>query len=484
MTERSARLLVFGTSASVLVIEILAGRLMAPYVGVTIEAFTGIIGTVLAAIAIGSWWGGKAADRGDPVRLLGPLLIAGGLLTLAAPILVTFFGPSLRGSAPLQIVVLTVLAFLAPALVLSAVSPVVVKLRLTSLDETGTVVGSLSAIGTAGALFGTFVTGFVLIASFPTRPIIIGLGAALVGIGVVLQSRRRLEGGSIGAAVLAVVVLAAGVVVFDGPCNVETTYSCAIVEPDPARDNGRTLWLDNARHSYVDVVDPTHLQFRYTQLMGRLIATLETGSDPHILSIGGGGFTLPRWIQSTMPDATQTVLEVDARLVELAYAELGLAPGDVDTIMIGDARHTVSDVVDEVDLVLADAFGGFVVPWHLTTAEFLTDVRDSMASDGIFMMNLIDYPPSAFARSEVATIASVFDHVVVFAPDDYFEGIRGGNFVIVASQQPLDEQALSAAAAGDEGTERPRTGTDLAAWIDEAAVLTDDFAPVDQLITR
>ena len=54
--------LVFFTSASILVLEILAGRILAPFVGVTLETFTGIIGTVLAGIAVGAWLGGIARN--------------------------------------------------------------------------------------------------------------------------------------------------------------------------------------------------------------------------------------------------------------------------------------------------------------------------------------------------------------------------------------------------------------------------------------
>ena len=78
-----AVVLVVGTSASVLVLEILAGRLLAPYVGVSLETYTGIIGTVLAGIAFGAWAGGQLADRFDPRRLLPLLLLLGGALAVA-----------------------------------------------------------------------------------------------------------------------------------------------------------------------------------------------------------------------------------------------------------------------------------------------------------------------------------------------------------------------------------------------------------------
>lgn len=481
MTERAARAIVFGTSSAVLVLEILAGRLMAPYVGVTIEAFTGIIGTVLAAIALGSWWGGRTADRRDPAGLIGPMLVAGGLLALASPLIITAVGPGLRGTDPVQIVMLTALAFFAPALALSAVAPVVVKLRLQDLASTGTVVGGLSAVGTAGALFGTFITGFVLIASFPTRPIIIAVGGILVVAGVVLQIRLTGRSSRLTSTALAVFLLGALSLGVAGPCDIETTYSCAYVQADEGRAAGRVLWLDTARHSYVDLDDPTHLEFRYSKIMAGVMETTTPGDAPVVLSIGGGGMTLPRWVRATYPDAYQTVIEIDGRLVELAEESLGLQPTDIDIVLTSDARIAIHDVDGSIDVVLADAFGGFVVPWHLATTEFLGDVEARMADDGVFIMNVVDRHPSAFVRAETNTAAEVFAHVVVIAPQTYFDGTAGGNFVLVASQSPLDTAALEASVPGDEIV---LSGAELAAWIGDASVLTDEFAPVDQLITR
>ena len=100
---------VFVAAASVLVLEIVAGRILAPYVGVSLQTFTGIIGTILAAIALGAWLGGRFADRHDPDRILGPLLIAGGVLAIVTPAFVHVFGPSVQGESPVVIVLLGVI---------------------------------------------------------------------------------------------------------------------------------------------------------------------------------------------------------------------------------------------------------------------------------------------------------------------------------------------------------------------------------------
>ena len=100
LSPLSAGVVVFGASAAVLVLEILAGRLLAPYVGVTLESFTGIIGTVLAGIAAGAWFGGRLSDRKDPRTLLGPMLVIGGVLAFLSIPVVDYLGASMRGARP------------------------------------------------------------------------------------------------------------------------------------------------------------------------------------------------------------------------------------------------------------------------------------------------------------------------------------------------------------------------------------------------
>ena len=117
-----AAVLVFATSGAILVLEILAGRLLAPYVGVTLETYTGIIGTVLAGISLGTWLGGRAADRTDPRRLLGPLLVVGGALALLVVPAISLVSALRPGSGPAAIVLFSAAAFFAPAAVLSAVT--------------------------------------------------------------------------------------------------------------------------------------------------------------------------------------------------------------------------------------------------------------------------------------------------------------------------------------------------------------------------
>ena len=189
-----AAILTFIATASVLVLEIAAGRLLAPYVGVSLTTYTGIIGAILAGIALGAWIGGKAADAVGPLPLLGPAFILGGLSAIAAVPIVGVIGGVGVGEGLVGIVILATTAFVVPAAILSATAPMLVRGTLTDLATSGSIVGRLSAVGTVGAITGTFLTGFVLLGLFPTRVLIVSIGVGLAMIGVVLSLWLRRGG--------------------------------------------------------------------------------------------------------------------------------------------------------------------------------------------------------------------------------------------------------------------------------------------------
>ena len=489
MPPIAAGALVFGASAAVLVLEILAVRLLAPFLGVTLETTTGIIGTVLAGIALGTWLGGRLADRVEPARLLGPLLVAGGALALAVIPIVGVAANIGLSPDPLGILVFAGLAFFAPAAVLSAISPTVVKMQLRDLEETGSIVGRYSALGTTGAIIGTFVTGFVLVAALPTRPIIIVLGLILVVVGLAVTATLGRTRGP-GPAILALALLGLSVVwVVAGPdrCERESAYFCISVEEDGGRVSGRLLLMDSLRHAYVDLDDPSYLRFSYTSLLGDIADALAPQGEPiDALHVGGGGFTLPRYIEATRPESYNRVLELDPVVLQTAREELGLTTGPDLEVALGDGRLSLQDEpADSYDLVIGDAFAGPAVPWHLTTTEFLTDVQRVLRDDGVYAANIIDYQPLDLARAELATLGAVFEHIAVVGAPGRLSGQTGGNIILVASDTPIDAAAIAdeieARGAGDIAEADPAA---LVAFIDGAPVLTDDYAPADQLLTR
>ncbi len=487
MNALLAGALVFFTAGAVLVVEILAGRLLAPYVGVTLETYTAVIGTVLAGIAAGTWWGGRMADRIHPRVMLGPLLAGGGALVMASVPVVRLLGTVSGSGSREWAVPLSMVAFFAPAAVLSAVAPTVVKLQLRDLAVTGQVVGRLSALGTAGAIAGTLLAGFVLVEAAPTTTSILVLGGLLMAAGTVLWlSVWGSTSNRVMSTVWTATLVGAGVgVAMPNPCDVETVYHCARVIEDEDRPGGRMLVLDALEHSYVDLDDPTHLEMDYTKVFADVIATTARAGSLDVLHVGGGGFTMSRYLRAVRPGTNSLVLEIDPDLVSLAGERLGLRRGPDLEIRVGDARLLAAALPDAgYDVVLGDAFGGLAVPWHLTTIEFVEVLKTTLRPGGAYIMNLIDYPPLRFARAEAATLLKAFDHVAVVAPQGIIDNQEGGNVVMVASDSPLDAARLEARIAARGGAEEVLTGVAATGFADGARLLTDDQAPVDQWLAR
>jgi SAM-dependent methyltransferase len=477
--------LVFLTSGSVLVLEILAGRLLAPYVGVTLQTYTGIIGTVLAGIAIGAWCGGMLADRTDARALIGPLVGTGGIAALCTVPLVRALGEPLQGGGSGAILLLAFAGFFPSAALLSAVTPAVMKLQLRRLQETGAIVGSLSALSTAGAIAGTFFAGFVLVAAASITTLIVGVGVMLVVLGAALWVwLRRRDAAALSVLAVTGALLVVGTVAIGRPCDVETVYYCARIEIDPARPTGRVLILDDLRHSYVDLADPAHLEFRYLRVTDAALATVHPPGRPlDALHIGGGGFTLPRALAATRPGTRSTVLELDERVIGLARDRLGLRTGPDLAVQVGDARVALADLPDDAyDFVMGDAFGGRSVPWHLTTREVVATVDRVLRPGGVYIVNVIDGPGMRFARAEAATLRAVFPSVAVIAPPGVLERRIAANVVLVGSLDAIDPGALAARVAANGDGDRVVMGPELDEFIDGAAVLRDDFAPVDQYL--
>lgn len=490
LTPWVAAVVTFGASAAVLVLEITALRLIAPYVGITLETNTAVIGLALAAIALGAWAGGASADRGRPRGLIGPLLIIGGALTLlVSPAIrwVSALAPAGQ-VASLALVVAAATVFAAAA-VLSAIPPMIVKLQLGRLAETGSVVGRLSAIGTVGAIAATFLTGFVLVALVPTSLILLGTGAAIIAGGLALVVSGRRAGvapgiGTGGALGLAVAATGAGLVAPD-PCEVETRYHCASVVADPGREGGSTLVLDTLRHSYVDLEDPSYLEFDYVQaLAGALDAQADPDEALDVLHVGGGAMTLPRYQLAARDAGKQTVVEIDPGVVDLVREQLPLPSDARFTVQVRDGRTAVAALPDDsYDVYVGDAFGGVAVPWHLTTTQTFQDIDRVLRPGGLVALNIIDYGALDFLAAEIATVRQVFDEVAVLEHSDG-RPEKGGNFVVLASDEPVDVDAVAAATLDHGGGMQPVTDAWVTDLTEGADPLTDDHAPVDQLLGR
>ncbi|MCB5910326.1 spermidine synthase [Streptomyces pinistramenti] len=252
----------------------------------------------------------------------------------------------------------------------------------------------------------------------------------------------------------------------------------AELRPDRDRPRARTLLIDGAPQSYVDLGDPAYLDFSYQRRLGHVADLAAPPGRPlQAVHLGGGALTLARYIAATRPRSTQQVVEIDAPLVQLVRRELPLESGWRIRVRGGDAREGLAKVPDGwADLIIADVFGGARTPAHLTSTEFVADVRRALRPDGWYAANIADGPPLRFLRGQIATVRTAFPELCLTADPAVLRGKRFGNAVLLAAGRPLPVAELTRRAASDPQTGRVEHGRALLDFTGGAAPVTDTTA--------
>lgn len=240
----------------------------------------------------------------------------------------------------------------------------------------------------------------------------------------------------------------------------------------------RLLLVNGTPQSYVDLDDPTHLEFEYVRRLGHVVDAMAPRLEPlRVVHLGGGALTLPRYVAATRPGSAQIVVEADGELVELVRRELPLDPADRPRVRVGDARELLTAMPDgRADLVVLDVFAGARTPAHLTSVEFVREAARVLRPDGLYAANVADGAPLAFARGQVAAMLDVFGHGCVIAAPAVLRGRRFGNLVLVGGDQEPPLGALTRAAAGDPFPARVVVGAELRRFAGGIAVPTDATA--------
>jgi spermidine synthase len=497
-----AYLVVFVASGCALVLELVAGRIVAPVVGVSLYTWTSVIGVVLAGISLGNYAGGVVADRWVGRRTLGVILALGGVSSLAVlpltRIMTDYHYPD-GTSLVTKIVVMTAAIFFPPAFIISMTTPVVIKLSLKDLGQTGGVVGRIYAVSTCGSILSTFLTGFVLIATFGTRNIALGVGVLLLLMAVTLGGLWTGDraGATVATAVTAVLTVAVlgatmRLQALDSGCTRETNYYCIRVVPtvQDGRDVQQFI-LDHLIHSFSDLDDPTYLHYGYEKVYAEMMDYIaKPKPDFSLMQLGAGGYTTPRYVEALYPQAKDEVIEIDPGVTQTAYALMGLSPQAKVTTINQDARLGLQELPagQTFDIILGDAFNDLSVPYHMTTQQFDEQLRSRLTPTGFYLANIIDKMQGGrFIPSVVRTLKTVFPNVYVMSEFDSFNSPAQNTYVVAASMTPLDEPRLRAARGqgfNGQSINKIMSQDDMNAWLQHAdsVLLTDDYVPADNLL--
>lgn len=521
LTLWKANAIVFISSFCVMVIELIAGRILAPYIGVSLYTWTTIIGVILAGIALGNYTGGKIADKYHSPLILVAIFFAGGLLTIAIPQITWLVGnPAWYRDMPIMVsfTLRTAYIFFLPAFILSMVSPFVIKLTLADLGRAGRVVGTIYAISTVGSILGTFTTGFFFILLFGIRTLVWLVGGVLILTGILslfawkTPNRWKFSFRNVSTWIVTLIVLLVFILAFGpgkkeslwragpynkaerlwraGTYNKESNYYTIIIETLPGDENIRVLSLDHLVHSYVDLNNPLYLKYDYLKIFSEMLNYVSAGNEaPKVLHLGGGGYSFPRYLEAVYPRSLNQVVEIDPAVTLAAQEKLGLTPGTGIQTFNVDGRLFLTQRIsnDKYDFVIGDVFNDAVTPYHLTTLEFDRLVKANMQNKGVYLINTIDdFQQGKYLPAVIHTLRNVFGHVYLIGVSENWETTQFNTFVIAATDLGIDLSAYRAfvTEGGKKASGYIYDEAKLEKYlaVRKPILLTDDYAPTDILL--
>ncbi len=497
---------VFITSMGVMIVELVASRIVSKYFGNSLYTWTGVIGVVLGGISLGNYVGGRIADRFDPEKSIGVLLLVSsslvflilGLDQLVARILGGGSGTIVTAQMVMQSVVWILLLFFLPATALGTISPVMAKYALQRSDRIGNTVGSIYAVSAIGSIVGTFMAGFLLIPFLGVSTIIFLVGGVVALLALLVGGYRVVSTAWLVLILLGYLLIpgvgsAAEFPYQDGDAlllyETDSQYSHIKVQDVPDGDGGveRQLVMDGLIHNRYQPGNPDRLLYDYEKVFAALTEAKarELGDKPMVtLTLGGGAVLFPHWTERRYPASVNDVVEIDPEVILIARQFFEI-PEDADlTIYNTDARNFVQYIQGKrsYDIVFIDAFNSFSIPSHLTTREHLEAVYRILEPDGLVVANTIDvFSVGKFLNAYVNTVKTVYGNVAVYIDADADLEQRL-TFVIIGGETVPEAEYLYGPHGNRIARRLSNERLQELRQRNGATVLTDDYAPVENLM--
>lgn len=479
-------------SAASLIVEIVAGRMIAPYVGMSLYTWTSIIAVVLAGFSVGHWWGGRLASGPSDLamRRAGWTMLAAAAVTAGASLVLRFTaGPVLAWvEEPVAaILVLTTLAFFLPSLFAGVPAPILAVVAMRAGDRQERALGVMFAAGAVGAIAGTLLAGFVFVSwlgSIATLAVI-AVAYALSGLLCLWLGRAGAAGlGGATAASTMILALCLRGLALPAVCDVESSHYCirTVALAAPGEPAVNLMVIDHLAHG-ISAADAPRVMFTDHAAMLDALPRMRMGArDFSSFHIGGGSYSVPRaWADRGIGGIT--VAEIDPAVTRQAVRDFWFVP-PIATVLHADARVALARSPKRYDVIVGDAFTDIAVPAHLITREFFALVADRLTPDGVFAMTLIDRADRLEALAAlVATLRTVFPSVEVWTEARPPDPGERRVFVLLAGARDSPVSELTALAP------EPQRYAPLGrAFVEQVVsrggglVLTDDFAPIDRLM--
>ena len=478
----------FVCGAMIMVLELTASRILAPYFGTSNIIWTGIIGIILLSISMGTYLGGVISDKKPEYRMLGIVIITAGIWIMLLPVVSTSLLEHISAKAAdirIGAVLSAIVLFLAPSLALGTVSPFATKLRINDLKTVGKIAGRLSALSTLGSITGTFLAGFVLIPLIGSTQLLYIIGFVLISTAFIIYVPNLKKTAPI--IVVALLLLAIGQITGGSRAarNVLDTDSQygRIEIYDTSLTSGRPIRvfaIDSAFESAMFPDAPYELALEYTKyydLMNYFHQNIE-----NTLMIGGCGYSYPKHYLRQYTDRSMDVVEIDPKVTEIARDLFYLEESDRLRIYHQDGRIFLNETDHQYDVILNDAFRGNTPPFHLATKEASERIYQALNEDGVYLTNImcsLEGEKSEILDITINTLSQVFPAVYLFPCFSATDTESIQNIMVVATKE-VRRSNMEESGNGDLDT-MIRNHYEKASFRNQL-VITDDYAPLDYYI--
>ena len=469
---------------AVLIIEITAIRMLAPFFGNSIFTISSVIGIILAALGLGYYLGGTLADRKPSAAWFFSLIVVAGFAVLLLQFLNAVVLPGIAYKLSLidGPLIVSFLMFFLPAMFLAMLSPFAIALlhAREACKGVGNASGLVFFWSTLGSIAGSLATGFLLIPHWGIGNIVAGTGSGLVLLGGagLLATRKLpkiLPGG------LALLGLVSGIAlrhVATGDRGVvfaaDGLYEKIVIRDIPYRGRTARVLLQDRNISGGLVLDDGGMAFDYTKYFD--LYRLFTPELKTALAIGGGAYSVPKSILHDSPRAIVDVAEIDPSLHALALRYFDLPDDARLKNHVIDGRRFLHDTEERYDLIFSDAYRSFIsAPPQFATLEFFRLARTRLTEDGVLIANFY----GSLAPDSRAAIYSVLRTMRAAFPQVYVVATAGPaseelqNFIFVGHNASNPQRRID---LGKAAALEWRAANDL---LDSYPVLTDDFAPLE-----
>jgi tetratricopeptide (TPR) repeat protein len=503
---------VFISSFCIMVLELVASRLIARYLGSSLYTWTAVIGVILAGITIGNYLGGRIADNFPQKKALAALFAV-----CSAACIVTVILNNLASkwiwlwylSWPLHVFIHVSLVFLLPSILLGTISPVVAKMALDRGLPTGRTIGDIYAWGAAGSITGTFAAGYYLIAAMGTIAVIWTIGAVLLLMSLLYWTRLWLL---YIWAVVFIALMNMAMIPAEWAKNTssfiklreqpdpniiyedESRYYHIAVIQMPDDPNRRLFFQDKLKHSEILMNDLLNLQYSYAKVYAAVTDGLSKNKEKlSVMAIGGGGYVFPRYIEKSWPGSRIDVAEIDPDVTKAAMKAFGLEKNTTINTINMDARNYIDGLLEQkrcgrsmpqYDFIYGDAFNDFSVPFQLVTQEFNQKISAILSDDGVYMTNLLDiFDSGLFLGSVINTLEKTFSYVYVVTDNDVPHSFRN-TFIIIAAKHKLDLENIISQYKMEKLKLWHLDASDINRLKEKSGhlVLTDNYSPVENLL--